>query len=101
MNYFKIIFFTGMLVFFQGSLSANVEGVMGIVDGGEDFFLNISKRFKTFLCGTKERVMDTSFGRGVNALLCGDISQLKIIPMFILILILKNSIYPFFPCLMV
>ena len=72
MNYFKIIFFT--VILHPSSLSANLESVMNVVDRGEDFFLDISQKFKNFLCGTKDRKMDTDIGRGINILLCEDIS---------------------------
>ena len=74
MNDPKVIFLTLILGFHPGSLSANVTSVMDVVDMGEDIFLDISQKFKKFLCGTKQRVMNTDIGRGINILLCGNLS---------------------------
>ena len=70
MNDPKVIFLTLILGFHPGPLSANVTSVMDVVDMGEDIFLDISQKFKKFLCGTKQRVMNTDIGRGINILLC-------------------------------
>ena len=72
MNYFKVIFLIAILGSHPKSLYANIENVMDFVDAGEDFFLEISEKFKTFLCGTKPREMKTSIGSGINILLCKD-----------------------------
>ena len=72
MNVLKVVLFILILGWGLNPtlLYGRIWNLMDFVEKSEDFFLHGSRKLKNFLCGTKDRVMDTSPGRGMDILLC-------------------------------
>ena len=75
MIFFKLLFFVIVLSISTNShaeAQASVS-VMDVIDRGEDYYVLLSKKVKTFFCGDGNQEMETSMGRLVKSLLsCGN-----------------------------
>ena len=70
---FKILFLAVILSGWTNSWAESEASVsiMNGIDRGEDFYVSLSKKVKSFLCGDSNQKMDTSIGRFMKFFLCG------------------------------